>query len=48
MGLIVATIQRVLFLLQPDGIELLHLTYCLREMNNFWLVWSSGVKICLT
>ena len=31
-----------------NGIDLLHLTYCLCEMNNFWLVWSSGMKICIT
>ena len=30
-----------------NGIEWLHLTNCLHEMNNFWLVWSSGMKICL-
>ena len=46
MGLIVATIQQVLC--NMNGIEWLHLTNCLREMNNFLLVWSSGVKICLT
>ena len=48
MGLIVAIIQQVLFLCcNMNGIELLHLTNRLREMNNFWLVWSSGVKLCL-
>ena len=34
-GLIVATINQVLFCCNLNGIELLHLTYCLHEMNNF-------------
>ena len=37
-----------MYLIENQDDEMLGLFVFLHEMNNFWLVWSSGVKICLT